>query len=223
MEARKQRNKERLEKAARGEEAEPLEKEEPDEPVNITLWHLIKFLVILTAIVMGSGFFITGDPFWDYQGKWRRIATYLPVWAISLFWDLLFLPSIGLRNTKPCLPKQVWRNLTARTPQNLYTWPYVFGFLSSIAFIAGSRLSKHRLTASCMMYLPIDAPTDPEALTASCEQSFTVIHSSLINRDFISNTYTLIDCRGSAGQGGMRLGLSVLDASRNIKPMTFAA
>lgn len=79
MEARKQRNKERLEKVARGEEAEPLEKEEQDEPVNITLWHLIKFLVILTAIVMGSGFFITGDPFWDYQGKWRRIATYLPV------------------------------------------------------------------------------------------------------------------------------------------------
>lgn len=100
LEARKQRNKERLEKMARGEETEPLEKEEPDEPVNITLWDLIKFLVILTAIVMGSGFFITGDPFWDYQGKWRRIATYLPKHE-ALFTEAGLAKFDGSDPTKP--------------------------------------------------------------------------------------------------------------------------
>lgn len=84
LEGRKQRNKERLEKLARGEEVGPPEKEEED-IVNISLWDMIRFLIVLAAIVMGSGYFITGDPLWDYQGKWRRISAYLPVRTLLFF------------------------------------------------------------------------------------------------------------------------------------------
>ncbi|KAF8529278.1 cytochrome b5 [Hysterangium stoloniferum] len=76
--ARKQRNKERLEKMARGEKVGPPESEELDTAQEVGVWGLIKFLVALVAIGMLLGHFITGDYLWDYQGKWRHLKTYLP-------------------------------------------------------------------------------------------------------------------------------------------------
>jgi len=73
--ARKQRNKERLEKMARGETVGP---EEKDPEQEIGLWGLIKFLIFATAAIMLAGHFITGDYLWDYQGKYRSLKTLWP-------------------------------------------------------------------------------------------------------------------------------------------------
>ena len=75
--ARKQRNKERLEKMSRGETVGPAENEDLEEEIG--LWGLIKFLVFVVAGIMLAGHFITGDYLWDYQGKYRQLKTFWPV------------------------------------------------------------------------------------------------------------------------------------------------
>lgn len=40
---------------------------------------LFRFTVMATAVLMASGFFVTGDPLWGYRGKYTRLRTYLPV------------------------------------------------------------------------------------------------------------------------------------------------
>jgi hypothetical protein len=75
--ARKQRNKERLEKMARGETVGPPEKEDLEEEIG--LWGLVKFLIFAVACIMLAGHFITGDYLWDYKGKYRHLKTYWPV------------------------------------------------------------------------------------------------------------------------------------------------
>lgn len=85
--ARQQRNKERLEKMARGEAVGP-EEREPEEEIG--LGGLVKFLLLATAVIMLAGHFITGDYLWDYQGKYRHLKTFWPVRS--------FLASILMRS-----------------------------------------------------------------------------------------------------------------------------
>ncbi|GJJ07714.1 hypothetical protein Clacol_001919 [Clathrus columnatus] len=130
LEAKKQRNKERLERQARGEEVEPPEKEEINETVNITLWDIIKFLFIVTMIVLGSGYFITGDPLWDYQGKWRRLSSYLPKHEM-LFTETGLAKFDGSDPTKP-LYLAIDSNVYDVTPGRR-----TYGPGGSYAFMAG--------------------------------------------------------------------------------------
>jgi len=72
----KQRNKERLEKQARGEKTDPLESE--DLEPEIGCWGFTKFLLSVFAATLLLGHFITGDPLWNLETKWRHLKTYMP-------------------------------------------------------------------------------------------------------------------------------------------------
>lgn len=40
---------------------------------------LVRYMIMATAIVMATGFFVAGDPLWGYRGKYTRLRTYMPV------------------------------------------------------------------------------------------------------------------------------------------------
>ena len=68
--------KRREEKIAKGEELGP-EDELQKEPSAILA--LLRLFLVFIAIVMALGWFITGSVVWEYNGKWVRLSTYLPV------------------------------------------------------------------------------------------------------------------------------------------------
>jgi len=72
----KQRNKERLEKQAKGEKTDPLESE--DLEPEIGCWGLTKFLLGVLAMGLLLGYFVTGDPLWNYETQWRHLKAYMP-------------------------------------------------------------------------------------------------------------------------------------------------
>jgi hypothetical protein len=73
-----ERKKEREEKMARGEEVGP---EEPDPTAEreIGVWGVVKGLIILVVAILLAGKFFTDSYLWEYQGKWVKLKTYLPV------------------------------------------------------------------------------------------------------------------------------------------------
>lgn len=66
----------REEKIAKGEELGP-EDELEKEPSAILA--LLRVFLVFIGITMALGWFITGSVFWEYDGKWVRLSTYLPV------------------------------------------------------------------------------------------------------------------------------------------------
>lgn len=40
---------------------------------------LLRFLMMATAVVMATGFFVAGDGLWGYRGKYTKLRTYMPV------------------------------------------------------------------------------------------------------------------------------------------------
>ena len=73
-----ERKKEREAKLARGEEVGP-EEPDPTAEVEIGAKDLLKMLVYLIIVVALAGKFFTGSFLWEYDGKWVRLKTYLPV------------------------------------------------------------------------------------------------------------------------------------------------
>jgi len=68
--------KRREEKIARGEELGP-EAELEKEPSAILA--ILRVFLMPIVIFMTLGWFITGSIIWEYDGKWVRLSTYLPV------------------------------------------------------------------------------------------------------------------------------------------------
>jgi len=73
-----QRKQEREEKLSRGELVGP-EERDPTAEEEIGLLGLLKFIVYALLIVVLAGKFFTGSLLWEYDGKWARMKTYLPV------------------------------------------------------------------------------------------------------------------------------------------------
>ncbi|KAI6105399.1 cytochrome b5-like heme/steroid binding domain-containing protein [Pisolithus sp. B1] len=72
------RKKEREEKLSRGEPVGP-EERDPTAEEEVGLLGLLKFIVYLLLIIVLAGKFFTGSFLWEYDGKWVRLKTYLPV------------------------------------------------------------------------------------------------------------------------------------------------
>lgn len=73
-----QRKHEREEKLSRGEPVGP-EERDPTAEEEVGLLGLLKFVVYVLLIVVLAGKFFTGSFLWEYDGKWVRLKTYLPV------------------------------------------------------------------------------------------------------------------------------------------------
>jgi hypothetical protein len=73
-----ERQKEREAKIARGEKVGPAERD-PTEQVEVGVLGLLKFIVYTVIIIALAGKFITGSYTWEYESKWTRLKTYLPV------------------------------------------------------------------------------------------------------------------------------------------------
>ncbi|KAI5985401.1 hypothetical protein EDD15DRAFT_2476612 [Pisolithus albus] len=73
------RRKEREEKLSRGE------------PEEVGLLGLLQFIVYLLLIIVLAGKFFTGSFLWEYDGKWVRLQTYLPVSDRKLWFRIVFI------------------------------------------------------------------------------------------------------------------------------------
>jgi hypothetical protein len=63
-------------KIARGEALGPEDELEKDP----NPWFgLLKFIIFLVGFVLALGWFITGSPLWEYEGKWAHLQSYFPV------------------------------------------------------------------------------------------------------------------------------------------------
>jgi len=67
--------KRREEKIARGEELGPEDELEKEPSAALALAQI--FLVLIGGIML-AGWFITGSPLWEYDGKWSHLKTYFP-------------------------------------------------------------------------------------------------------------------------------------------------
>ncbi|KAF9246879.1 cytochrome b5 [Melanogaster broomeanus] len=79
-----QRQTERQEKIARGEDGGPDERD-PTAQEEVGVVGLLKFIVYLLLITALAGRFFTGSFLWEYKGKWARLKTYWPDDAGRLF------------------------------------------------------------------------------------------------------------------------------------------
>jgi hypothetical protein len=68
--------KRREEKIAKGEELGPEDELEKEPSAMLAL---LRVFLVFIGIIMALGWLITGSVFWEYDGKWVRLATYLPV------------------------------------------------------------------------------------------------------------------------------------------------
>jgi hypothetical protein len=69
--------KEREGKIARGEDPGPLVVDEEDQEVGCL--GFMKFLLYCALFILLASKFVTGDWLWEYNGKWSKIHSYLPV------------------------------------------------------------------------------------------------------------------------------------------------
>jgi len=95
-----ERNKEREEMLARGEEVGP-EERDPTAEQEIGVLGLFKFIVYLLIIVTLAGKFFTNSYLWEYDGKWARLKTYWPEPSGRLFSESYLTTFDGTDASKP--------------------------------------------------------------------------------------------------------------------------
>ncbi|KAF8204831.1 cytochrome b5-like heme/steroid binding domain-containing protein [Pholiota molesta] len=72
-----EKKKARDEKIAKGEKVGPLEPD-PTAPVEVGVFGLLKFFVILLVVIALAGKFFTGSYTWENRSKWLQLNTYWP-------------------------------------------------------------------------------------------------------------------------------------------------